>query len=186
MPQRIRAGCDVTSKQLPFAKELCHSAFARVATIIFTSCSILRTSLPQRIRAGCDAYADIGGCHFRLCHSAFARVATLYRRSAGLATSTLPQRIRAGCDQNNRAVIVLNVALPQRIPAGCDADPLIRQYGLTLCHSAFVRVATLTQNTFWRISIFATAHSCGLRHRQQGLKLPDSIFATAHSCGLRL
>ena len=40
------------------------------------------------------------------------------------------------------AACVGRQSLPQRIRAGCDADPLIRQYGLTLCHSAFVRVAT--------------------------------------------
>ncbi len=54
-----------------------------------------------------------------------------------------------------------------------------------LCHSAFVRVATLTQNTFWRISIFATAHSRGLRLDSYGIPVASLFFATAHSRGLR-
>ena len=45
----------VTSKQLPFAKELCHSAFVRVATHCYKLCKIGQT----------------------LCLSAFARVATV-------------------------------------------------------------------------------------------------------------
>ena len=58
---------------------------------------------------------------------------------------------------------MLNVALPQRIRAGCDADPLIRQYGLTLCLSAFARVATTKNRKQIYSQFFATAHSRGLR-----------------------
>ena len=76
-----------------------------------------------------------------------------------------------------------------------------------LCHSAFVRVATLRTVFLQPLKIFATAHSCGLRRRtqlaapRQCAALPQRIragcgarnialcrserFATAHSCGLR-
>ena len=102
---------------------------------------------------------------------------------------------------------MLNVALPQRIRAGCDADPLIRQYGLTLCLSAFARVATTKNRKQIYSQFFATAHSRGLRRdafKRAGFNwaLPQriragcdrlssstsmrvTIFATAHSRGLR-
>lgn len=55
---------------------LCLSAFARVATRIFSAGAASCASLPQRIRAGCDFFS-------------------LQNR---ISLSTLPQRIRAGCD----------------------------------------------------------------------------------------
>ena len=61
------------------------------------------------------------------------------------------------------------MALPQRIRAGYDAAEKLDYQRLILCHSAFARVTTLTQNTFWRISIFATAHSRGLRPSSVGV-----------------
>ena len=82
-------------------------------------------------------------------------------------------------------------------------------YAITsLCHSAFVRVATVYLDILLCCAYFATAHSCGLRllvlfalvHRAslpQRIRagcdadffpplLSHAIFATAHSCGLRL
>ena len=55
---------------------LCLSAFARVATRIFSAGAASCASLPQRIRAGCD-YSNVAGI---------------------AARQALPQRIRAGCD----------------------------------------------------------------------------------------
>ena len=125
---------------LPF---LCHSAFARVATIT------IKRLLEMAI----------------LCHSAFVRVATVRTLKCARMCRSLPQRIRAGCDgrkQNTqrlhmdfatahscglRRVIVEQkfpalTPLPQRIRAGCDPT---------------------VSSTASSISIFATAHSCGLR-----------------------
>ena len=59
----------------------------------------------------------------RLCLSAFARVATCYHCRNRHTVSSLPQRIRAGCDH----------------PSQCN-----RHGNVFLCHSAFVRVATLS------------------------------------------
>ena len=163
MPQRIRAGCDRGHEAYSCDIQLCHSAFARVAT------SFLR------------CYSAV----FFLCHSAFARVATslkhlssMYcgfatahsrglrrRRKAGLpAADPLPQRIRAGYDLFGRCRAGLPRPLPQRIRAGYDAPTPSRRIGKTtlpqriragydvvglingrlssLCHSAFARVTT--------------------------------------------
>ena len=68
---------------------------------------------------------------------------------------------------------MLNVALPQRIRAGCDADPLIRQYGLTLCLSAFARVATTKNRKQIYSQFFASAHSRGLR---------PAVVVNIHAC----
>ena len=62
---------------------LCLSAFARVATRIFSAGAASCASLPQRIRAGCDhpSQCNRHGNVF-LCHSAFVRVAT-YSKTLG-------------------------------------------------------------------------------------------------------
>ena len=76
-----------------------------------------------------------------------------------------------------------------------------------LCHSAFVRVATLRTVFLQPLKIFATAHSCGLRRirlielnrhfslchsafvrvatMNKKITTFEQFFATAHSCGLR-
>ena len=172
-----------------FAREpmidLCHSAFVRVATQLFICKGCKLEPLPQRIRAGCD-------------------FSSLQNR---ISLSTLPQRIRAGCDAKHIHTDGKRNPLPQRIRAGCD---WLKEYGTItaqLCHSAFVRVATVAPHSLSRLSIFATAHSCGLRPSRGALlnlililchsafvrvatmnlmaSLTDEIFATAHSCGLR-
>ena len=76
LPQRIRAGCDGKASPDQLWWILCHSAFARVATL----------------QQGIGALAGM------LCHSAFARVATKRMRSTAGQAASLPQRIRAGCD----------------------------------------------------------------------------------------
>ena len=100
LPQRIRAGCDVAyCVCCLYCAMFCHSAFARVATLLIVCvvCIVLCfatahsrglrllvsngnakiTILPQRIRAGCDLRtAKAAHPQMRFCHSAFARVAT--------------------------------------------------------------------------------------------------------------
>ena len=163
LPQRIRAGCDPADSPVKACTFLCHSAFARVATI-----RVCMVSLDEL-----------------LCHSAFARVATIegnkplrtiafatahsrgLRRvrqayvqqahsfatahSRGLRLSSayfywseqpLPQRIRAGCDACYPKACSFDFALPQRIRAGCDLDLGRNPACRLLCHSAFARVAT--------------------------------------------
>ena len=166
LPQRIRAGCDASDIADYILSELCHSAFARVATALAAGCRLryvlchsafarvatpplsvlhcLRASLPQRIRAGCDAQ----------------------KQKVALHSAALPQRIRAGCDHHGGitrfrpdcfatahsrglrrlfivCVVGIVLSLPQRIRAGCD---LCSRYPCRrcrrLCHSAFARVAT--------------------------------------------
>ena len=75
---------------------------------------------------------------------------------------------------------------PQRIRAGCDG--FLRCYSavLFLCHSAFARVATYYNQLYKSALILCHSAFARVATRQQGLKLPDSIFATAHSRGLRL
>ena len=120
----------------------------------------------------------------------------------------MPQRIRAGCDAKHIHTDGKRNPLPQRIRAGCD---WLKEYGTItaqLCHSAFVRVATVAPHSLSRLSIFATAHSCGLRPSRgallnlililchsafvrvateafDGHVRLEILFATAHSCGLR-
>ena len=189
LPQRIRAGCDeqyalfvdratdfatahscglrpvrkmpcITSR--PFAtahscglrrplglyrnaeNELCHSAFVRVATPRYLRKNPQIRSLPQRIRAGCD---------FKL--------PLTYPLQ-----QTLPQRIRAGCDALRIRQFLPQTALPQRIRAGCDGKPENQNRSRALCHSAFVRVATLPRRWSRCQDSFATAHSCGLRPKR--------------------
>ena len=62
LPQRIRAGCDTKEEIYETRNTLCHSAFARVAT------------LRRAARFGLED----------LCHSAFARVATAEKQCSAL------------------------------------------------------------------------------------------------------
>ncbi len=188
LPQRIRAGCDKHGDLRPRGAQLCHSAFARVATYMPIECttvgifatahscglrrfqrctrSVALVTLPQRIRAGCDAAGKyrLPAVHgFATAHSCGLRLQTVARISVH---EPLPQRIRAGCDD----YIVADVddtdrALPQRIRAGCDR---------------------LSSSTSMRVTIFATAHSRGLRQWQNRRSTCRRRFATVHSRGLRL
>ena len=76
LPQRIRAGCDVS----PFCRSraakffaTAHSCGLRLIAVIMPS---IICALPQRIRAGCDAANRDINSIVHLCHSAFVRVAT--------------------------------------------------------------------------------------------------------------
>ncbi len=106
--------------------------------------------------------------------------------AACVGRQSLPQRIRAGCDSIPVQQTRQRVSLPQRIRAGCDLAFMawdsnggnfatahscglrrfiriaFRDFG-DLCHSAFVRVATVTSKQLPLRRSFATAHSCGLR-----------------------
>ena len=75
--------------------------------------------------------------------SAHSRGLRLEKIAQVLADGALPQRIRAGCDRDQQAAPFCEGALPQRIRAGCDTFPRVS-----------------LPNCF----VFATAHSCGLRH----------------------
>ena len=100
---------------------LCHSAFVRVATV----------------------YLDILLCcaYFATAHSCGLRLLVLF---ALVHRASLPQRIRAGCDEDKiQASWIKGASLPQRIRAGCDKARLFPPFiSFSLCHSAFVRVAT--------------------------------------------
>ena len=168
LPQRIRAGCDQSRQSENTAHpELCHSAFARVATSFhFKIVYLCRLCLSAFARVATTSLKDGHEIHFlclsafarvatssrlvcllrsRLCLSAFARVATSSGQLSSYTPATLPQRIRAGCDEIQRQVHGHSGSLPQRIRAGCDSDEEIRAYA-------------------W--IFFATAHSCGLRLRK--------------------
>ena len=62
LPQRIRAGCDLCVSCKLVCKQLCHSAFVRVATSI----------------------SSAGAVSTGLCHSAFVRVATAEKQCSAL------------------------------------------------------------------------------------------------------
>ena len=102
---------------------LCHSAFVRVATDATMS------------------YDTAPG----LCHSAFVRVATqlstIYTRHSVFATAH-----SCGLRRQIISEALTYFALPQRIRAGCDDRKEVDHSGNRLCHSAFVRVATIPQN----------------------------------------
>ena len=120
LPQRIRAGCDDLPRNYNYWLH----------------------SLPQRIRAGCDYEGFDRNISDVLCHSAFVRVATCPFRSRSPIGAPLPQRIRAGCDGIQPPYDAVLRPLPQRIRAGCDQQGREFPSTVTLCHSAFVRVAT--------------------------------------------
>ena len=111
-----RNGNSAVGYRLP----LCHSAFVRVATGM---------SVDDILAA-------------RLCHSAFARVATP-------SSTTVPQgyffataHSRGLRRSHCHGCVHASSSLPQRIRAGCDTFAAPLSSSLTLCHSAFARVAT--------------------------------------------
>ena len=78
----------------------------------------------------------------------------------------------------------LSCSLPQRIRAGCDDRPWTHRGLMTLCHSAFVRVATRRATPLHTKSPFATAHSCGLRLHGLCCLLADGVLC--HSAFVRV
>ena len=99
---------------------------------------------------------------------------------------SLPQRIRAGCDCLELHVRRMDDLCHSAFVRVATKNTKVATPQNDLCHSAFVRVATYTVQIKQYMSVFATAHSCGLRRRQQTSPNPTLRFATAHSCGLRL
>ena len=167
---------------------LCHSAFARVATQPLRKVNQPAVPLPQRIRAGCDNHD---------------------KKAAGNGYS-LPQRIRAGCDTEGDTDKAEYLHFATAHSCGlrrAKAKHTKATHGL--CHSAFVRVATRVRTSKCgrtcrslpqriragcdsaalkadlKQSVFATAHSCGLRPHSIQRVRDIYTFATAHSCGLR-
>ena len=97
--------------------------------------------------------------------SAHSRGLRLEKIAQVLADGALPQRIRAGCDRDQQAAPFCEGALPQRIRAGCDCIGRTAGAG---AHPLPQRIRAGC-DTFPRVSlpncfVFATAHSCGLRH----------------------
>ena len=164
-------------------------------------------TLPQRIRAGCDGKPENQNRSRALCHSAFVRVATLPRRWSRCQDSFATAH---SCGLRPKRCINSFPAMPLCHSAFVRVATKLRKaknIEFDLCHSAFVRVATRHLQAPPRHSVFATAHSCGLRHANSEkfiaiIHLCHSAFvrvatwricrgfhrgafATAHSCGLR-
>ena len=98
LPQRIRAGCDITFR--PFRRDagLCLSAFVRVATLIVSALSSLGLSFASAHSCGLRqlSLTSVGGLNlFASAHSCGLRHPCA---SHTLGIPSLPQRIRAGCD----------------------------------------------------------------------------------------
>ena len=164
MPQRIRAGCD-----------------AMCATLM-----LLMRSLPQRIRAGCDGVQPQQARSVLPFATAHSRGLRRQLAVTGHTHVPLPQRIRAGCDQCANNLRQPDGALPQRIRAGCDVRKrLHRVHGRSLPQRIRAGCDRLSSSTSMRVTIFATAHSRGLRPSGGQLIKRIGNFATAHSCGLR-
>ncbi len=143
--------------------ELCHSAFARVAT---------RSLRPIR-----------STCAFATAHSRGLRRKCLEIEKD---YDALPQRIRAGCDAISAPVVTMLWPLPQRIRAGCDSHR--ERYRVPVAAFATAHSRGLRRVECAIICsrlIFATAHSRGLRPPPANRKNRIIHFATAHSCGLR-
>ena len=143
---------------------LCHSAFVRVATtkeqITKPFCDLCHSAFVRVATFAVKALIFV----LVLCHSAFVRVATVNgdigRHCEALFATAHSCGLRLSC----RRAIARSCPLPQRIRAGCDSSGRdVHGNATYLCHSAFVRVATCLRITFPRYSVFATAHSCGLR-----------------------
>ena len=126
---------------------LCHSAFARVATILRKIHSGGLVSLPQRIRAGCDGVQPQQARSVLPFATAHSRGLRRQLAVTGHTHVPLPQRIRAGCDAVAVTLPAEISSLPQRIRAGCDSMSSAGAVSINLCHSAFARVATLTSAT---------------------------------------
>ena len=121
LPQRIRAGCDCGRQVKAWAKLLCHSAFVRVATrvtVLHRKAGFFATAHSCGLRRDTTASLQIFGL-FATAHSCGLRPVTLLAASNA---ASLPQRIRAGCDEHKQ----------------CCREQIL------LCHSAFVRVATVS------------------------------------------
>ena len=165
LPQRIRAGCDAgpaaqRCEWSPLPQRIragCDQAFHPLRRAVLP--------LPQRIRAGCDATMITATNQFHLCHSAFARVATAgHQRTCGhglfkvVNNGTRNEGISALAGMEHFASAHsrgLRLGLAVKLPC---------RYWL--CLSAFARVATLRPfSAAHGGTIFATAHSCGLRRK---------------------
>ena len=166
LPQRIRAGCDAaTFFRGARWDDLCHSAFARVATQPLRKVNQPAVPLPQRIRAGCDNHdkkaagngyslpqriragcdrVDAGAAlSIVLCHSAFARVATsaekLYAVNLLSFATAHSRGLRRQCAEIPPAFWQLCHSAFARVATLLPKKDISQ---ISLCHSAFARVAT--------------------------------------------
>ena len=101
---------------------LCHSAFARVATMRRARTiplSAFATAHSRGLRLARSTCA-VKRVSFASAHSRGLRLARLIFI---ICACPLPQRIRAGCDQCANNLRQPDGALPQRIRAGCDDQP---------------------------------------------------------------
>ena len=86
------------------------------------------------------------------------RVATAETQADGFTCKLCLSAFAKGCDRDQQAAPFCEGALPQRIRAGCDATTPSGVNAVTLCHSAFVRVATsLGQRGGWLINLCHSA-----------------------------
>ena len=146
LPQRIRAGCDQSRQSENTAHpELCHSAFARVAT---AACKQEEQDNP-------------------LCHSAFVRVATFPALHPFCGIGNFATAHSCGLRRNKLInacnFVTLCHSAFARVATTFDFK---LKSNRKLCHSAFARVATELPLRLTQTMVFATAHSCGLRLRK--------------------
>ena len=165
-------------------------------------------ALPQRIRAGCDETLSEYAPEHELCHSAFVRVATpaaagrtapedfATAHSCGLRLTSLTPQQFADCFATAHSC---GLRPHQKNPLSPDHP---------LCHSAFVRVATMNSSKHILLTFALPQRiraGCDLASstRRRPKMLCHSafvrvatvilssfvscvaVFATAHSCGLR-
>ena len=117
-----------------------HSCGLRLVGVIWR---FFKCALPQRIRAGCDCGRQVKAWAKLLCHSAFVRVATrvtvLHRKAGFFATAH-------SCGLRRDTTASLQIFGLFATAHSCGLR-LVRQvckdYIAVLCHSAFVRVATI-------------------------------------------
>ena len=165
LPQRIRAGCDITFR--PFRRDagLCLSAFVRVATLIVSalsslglsfasahSCGLRQLSLTSV--GGLNLFASAHSCGLRrgvnvmlieqlvLCLSAFVRVATSLRITYP-RYSVFASAHSCGLRPCRRATIRSCQTFASAHSCGLRCTSLKDGHEIHfLCHSAFARVAT--------------------------------------------
>ena len=109
-----------SAAQLELERILCHSVFVRVATRSRGFLCRIASSLPQRIRAGCDTEGDTDKAeylHFATAHSCGLRPLPIPQLKPARFFATAHS---CGLRQREAKMIKDWLALPQRIRAGCD------------------------------------------------------------------
>ena len=118
----------------------------------------------------------------RFCLSAFVRVATYSNDcTVYMGVLCLSAFVRVATYSND-CTVYMGVLCLSAFVRVATLVVFAREPMIDLCLSAFVRVATPSDRRLWSLTIFATAHSCGLRHPQKrrihsGAALPQRIRA---------